>query len=164
MAMKADKLDPQVIEYLLNQTKSPEDIFGDDGLLKRLKKALTERILEGELTTELGYEKNEIAGNNSGNSRNGYTQKTLKTKDGDLDIQVPRDRTNAFMPRRIPKQQTRFDDLDDKIISLYSRGMSTRDIRDQLLDLYGTEISATLISTVTNEVIDEVNSKGHLYH
>lgn len=158
MAMKTDKLDPQVIEYFLKQTKRPEDIFGDDGLLKQLKKALTERILEGELTAELGYEKNDVAGNNSGNSRNGYTKKTLKTKSGDLEIEVPRDRNNAFAPQLIPKQQTRFDDLDDKIISLYSRGMSTRDIRDQLLDLYGAEVSATLISNVTNEVIDEVKA------
>lgn len=156
MAMKTDKLDPQVIEYLLKQTKTPEDIFGDNGLLKQLKKALTERILEGELTTELGYEKHDASGDKSGNSRNGYTQKTLKTKDGDLEIQVPRDRNGDFSPKLIPKHQTRFDDLDNKIISLYSRGMTTRDIQDQLQDLYGVEISATLISNVTNEVIEEV--------
>jgi len=158
MAMKTDEFDPQVIEYLLKKTKTPQDIFGDDGILKQLKKVLTERVLEGELTTELGYKKHDTDGNNSGNSRNGYTKKTLKTKDGDLEIQVPRDRNNAFTPQLIPKHQTRFDDLDDKIISLYSRGMSTRDIQDQLLDLYGTEISATLISNVTNEVIDEVKT------
>lgn len=158
MAMKTDKLDPQVVEYLLKQTKNPEDIFGDNGLLKQLKKALTERILAGELTTELGYEKHAVVGNNSGNSRNGYTKKTLKTKDGDLEIEVPRDRHNQFEPKLIPKYQTRFDDLDDKIISLYSRGMSTRDIQDQLKDLYGVSISATLISNVTNEVIDEVKA------
>lgn len=158
MAMKIDELDPQVIEYLLKKTKSPRDIFGNDGILKQLKKALTERILEGELTAELGYEKHDISGHHSGNSRNGHTKKTLKTTDGDLEIQVPRDRNNQFTPQLIPKHQTRFDDLDDKIISLYSRGMSTRDIQDQLRDLYGTEISATLISHVTDEVIDEVKA------
>jgi len=158
MAKKTDNIDPQVVEYLLKQTKSAEDIFGDNGLLKQLKKALTERILEGELTTELGYEKHDATGNNSGNSRNGHTKKILKTKDGDLAIQVPRDRNNRFEPTLIPKHQTRFNDLDEKIISLYSRGMSTRDIQDQLVDLYGVEISATLISNVTNEVIDEVKA------
>lgn len=156
MAMKTDKFDPQVIEYLLSKTQSPKDIFGDGGILKQLKKALTERILEGELTTELGYEKHSTAGNNSGNSRNDYTQKTLKTTEGDLEINVPRDRNNHFEPQLIPKQQTRFDDLDDKIISLYSRGMSTRDMRDPLKDLYGVDISATLISNVTEEVLEAV--------
>lgn len=129
MAMKSNDLDPQVIEYLLKQTKKPGDIFGEDGLFKQLKKALTERILEGELTTELGYGKHDTAGNNSGNSRNGYTKKTLKTKEGDFEIEVPRDRNNQYTPQLIPKHQTRFDDLDEKIISLYSRGMSTRDIQ-----------------------------------
>lgn len=158
MAMKINPLDPQIVESLLKHTKTPEDIFGDNGILKQLKKALTERILEGELTTELGYPKHAISGNNSGNSRNGYTQKTLKTKDGDMTIEVPRDRNGTFNPKLIPKHQTRFDDLDEKIISLYSRGMSTRDIQAQLQDLYGVEISATLISNVTDEVVDEVKA------
>lgn len=158
MAMKTNPLDPQIVESLLKNSKTPEDIFGDNGILKQLKKALTERILEGELTTELGYQKHDIAGNNSGNSRNGYTKKTLKTKDGDMEIDVPRDRNGTFNPKLIPKHQTRFDDMDEKIISLYSRGMSTRDIQDQLQDLYGVEVSATLVSTVTNEVIDEVKA------
>jgi len=158
MSMKSDKLDPQVVEYLLNKMKSPQDIFGDDGVLKQLKKALTERILEGELTTELGYDKHAMDGNNSGNSRNGHTKKTLKTTDGDLEIEIPRDRNGEFTSTLIPKHQTRFDDLDNKIISLYARGMSTRDMRDQLKDLYGVDISATLISNVTNEVIEEVKA------
>lgn len=158
MSMKTDPLDPQVIEYLLSKTNSPQEIFSENGILKQLKKALTEHILEGELSTELGYTKNDPVGNNSGNSRNGHSKKTLKTKSGDLEIQIPRDRNNCFEPMLIPKHQTRFEDLDEKIISLYSRGMTTRDIKDQLLDLYGTEISATLISNVTNEVIEEVKA------
>jgi putative transposase len=158
MALKTDELDPQVIEYLLSKTKSGLDLFGEGGLFKQLKKALTERILNGELTDELGYEKHDVAGNNSGNSRNGTTKKTLKTRDGELEINVPRDRNGQYEPKLIAKHQTRFDDLDDKIISLYSRGMTTRDIQDQLMDLYGTEISATLISNVTNEVIEEVKA------
>ena len=158
MAMKTNNLDPQVVEYLLSKVKTGEDLFGDSGILKELKKALTERILEGELTTELGYEKHDSAGNNSGNSRNGYSKKTLKTKDGPLEIQVPRDRENKFEPQLITKNQTRFEDLDNKIISLYSRGMSTRDMQAQLQELYGVEISSSLISNVTNEVIEEVKA------
>ncbi|WP_423064151.1 IS256 family transposase [Candidiatus Paracoxiella cheracis] len=158
MAMKTNKLDPQVVEYFLKHTKTASDIFGDTGLLKELKKALTERILEGELTDALGYAKHEVSGHNSGNSRNGHSQKTIKTTDGEMTIEVPRDRNNEFVPQLIPKHQTRFDDLDDKIMSLYARGMTTRDIQDQLKDLYGTTICSSLISTVTNEVIEEVKA------
>lgn len=158
MAIKSNELDPQVVEYLLKKIKTSEDIFGDSGVMKELKKALTERILEGELTTELGYEKHAISGKNTGNSRNGHTSKTLKTTDGEVEIKVPRDRNNQFEPILIPKNQTRFAHMDEKIISLYSRGMSTRDIQDQLVELYGTEVSATLISNVTNEVIEEVKA------
>lgn len=158
MAQKTNELDPQIVEYFLKKIKTSEDIFGDSGVMKELKKALTERILEGELTTELGYEKHAANGKNTGNSRNGYTSKILKTTDGEMKINVPRDRNNEFEPLLVPKNQTRFAHMDEKIISLYSRGMSTRDIQEQLLDLYGTEVSATLISNVTNEVIDEVKA------
>lgn len=158
MSKQTNELDPQVVEYLLSKIKKPADIFGDGSIFKQLKKALTERILEGELTDKLGYSKHDISGKNSGNSRNGYSAKTLKTKDGTIEIQVPRDRMNEYDPQLIPKNQTQFDDLDDKIISFYSRGMTTRDMQAQLQDLYGVEVSATLISTVTNEVIDEVKA------
>jgi len=158
MAMKSNVLDPQVVEYFISKVKTSEDIFGDTGIMKELQKALTERILEGEISTELGYEKYAASGKNTGNSRNGHTSKTLKTTSGEMEIKVPRDRNNQFEPLLIPKNQTRFAHLDEKIISLYSRGMSTRDIQAQLRDLYGTEISATLISNVTNEVLDEVKA------
>ena len=158
MAVKTNEVDPQIVEYFLDKVKTSDDIFGDSGVMKALKKALTERILEGELTTELGYEKHACAGKNTGNSRNGYSSKRLKTTDGEMEINVPRDRNNDFEPLLIPKNQTRFPDMDEKIISLYSRGMSTRDIQEQLLELYGTEVSPTLISNVTNEVIDEVKA------
>ena len=151
-------IEPAVIDYLFGQLKKPADIFNDTGIMKELKKALTERVLEGELSTELGYDKHDIAGNNSGNSRNGYSQKTLKTQDGNLEIQMPRDRNGEFVPEFIGKGQTRFADMDEKIISLYARGMSTRDIGEQLKDLYGIEVSAQLISNVTDEVIDEVKA------
>jgi putative transposase len=133
-------------------------IFKENGLMMQLKKAIVERMLEGELTTELGYEKYDPTGNNSGNSRNGYTEKTLRCKDGQLPIKIPRDRNGDFEPTLIPKGQTRFDDMDNKIISLYARGMTTRDIQDQLKDLYGVDVSATLISNVTDEVIDTVKA------
>lgn len=151
-------IDPTIIDYLFKQLKKPEDIFNNTGIMKQLKKALTERILEGELTTELGYDKHASSGKNSGNSRNGYSKKTLKTEDGEVAIQVPRDRNGDFEPEFIGKHQTRFAQMDEKIISLYSRGMSVRDIQEQLKDLYGTDVSAQLISNVTDEVIDEVKA------
>ncbi len=158
MRKKAATLDPQLIDELLKNYENPEDMLGKDGLFKQLKKAVLERILEGELTTDLGYEKHEIKGNNSGNSRNGYSEKTLKGEEGHLSIQIPRDRNGNFEPKIITKNQSRFDGFDDKIISLYARGMTTRDIQAQLEELYGIDVSATLISNVTNEVIDEVKA------
>jgi len=158
MVKKVSNIDPRIVDYLVNSSKTPQELFGDNGVLKQLQKALMERVLEGELTTELGYEKHNSSGKNSGNSRNGYSSKTIQTTSGELDLKIPRDRNNAFEPMLIPKNQTRFDELDDKIISLYARGMTTRDIQAELQELYGVEISATLISNVTNEVLDEVKS------
>lgn len=158
MAKKKGVIDNQIIDDLLKNYENPEDLFGEAGIFKQLKKAMLERVLEGELTTELGYDKHDLKGNNSGNSRNGYGEKTIKTTAGDFEIKVPRDRNGDYDPKLIPKNQTRFDGFDDKITSLYARGMSTRDIQDQLKDLYGVEISPTLISNVTNEIIDEVKS------
>ena len=155
---KPSAIEQEIVDYLLTKVENPADIFNEGGILKQLKKALTERILDGELTATLGYSKHDNAGDNSGNSRNGYSQKTLKTRDGDMEINIPRDRNNEFEPIFIPKHQTRFDDMDNKIISLYSRGMTTRDIQEQLKDLYGVEVSASLISNVTDEVIDEVKA------
>ena len=143
---------------MLKGCENPEDIFGKNELFKQLQKSLLEKMLEGELTTELGYDKHSVEGNNSGNSRNGYSQKTVKGDLGELGITVPRDRSGDFEPKIIPKHQTRFDGFDEKIISLYARGMTTRDIQEQLKDLYNVEVSATLISNVTNEVIEEVKA------
>jgi len=151
-------IDINLLDTLIKQYDDPMDIFRKDGLMMQLKKAIVERVMEGELTTELGYEKHDPAGNNSGNSRNGYTEKTLKCNDGHVPIKVPRDRNGDYEPKIIPKNQRRFDDMDNKIISLYARGMTTRDIQAQLQDLYGVEVSATLISNVTDEVIDVVKT------
>lgn len=143
---------------MIKDCKKPEDILGENGLLKQLRKAILERTLEGELTTHLGYEKHAAQGDNSGNSCNGYSEKVLKGEDGELVLQIPRDRNGDFSPQIIPKNQTRFEGFDGKIISLYARGMTTRDIQAQLQEMYGVEVSATLISNVTNEVIDEVKA------
>ena len=147
----------EVIDELLKEYKTPEDLVGKDGIFKQLQKALIERAMVAEMTHHLGYEKNDPKGYNSGNSRNGKGKKTIKGDFGELDIEVPRDRNSEFEPKLIKKRQTRFKGFDDKIISMYARGMTTRDIRDHLLELYGVEVSSDLISSVTDGIIDEVN-------
>jgi putative transposase len=119
-------------------------MFGDDGLLHQLAKAVVERALESEMTHHLGYEKHDPAGVNSGNSRNGKSAKTIRGKRGQLQIEVPRDRDSSFAPQLIKKGQTRFDSFDDKIISLYSRGMTCREIKAHLEEIYGAEVSPDL--------------------
>jgi len=149
-------IDKKLLDELLKTYKKPEDLLGDKGLFKELQKALLERVLEGEITHHLGYEKHDPVGRNSGNSRNGRGEKTLKGEYGEMEIKVPRDRNGEFEPQLIKKRQTRFEGFDGKIITLYARGLSTRDIQAQLKDLYGVEVSPDLISTVTNEIIKEV--------
>ena len=149
-------IDKKIIDKLMKDYQSPDDIFGKDGVFKELQKAILERILEGEITHHLGYDKNDPKGNNSGNSRNGKNKKTMKSDFGHVEIEVPRDRNGDFEPQFIKKRQTRFKGFDEKIIALYSRGMSTRDIQEQIQDLYGVNISPELVSTVTGEVIKEV--------
>ena len=158
MSRKTSPIDSRLVDELIKHYEKPEDLLGAGGIWKQLQKALLERILEGELTTTLGYKKHDVKGNNSGNSRNGYSEKTLKGAQGELSIQVPRDRNGDFEPRIVAKNQTRFDGFDEKIISLYARGMTTRDIQAELQELYGVEVSATLISNVTDEVIGEVRA------
>lgn len=158
MAKQEKQFHDKLIDDLLQGCKTSEDILGQTGLVKQLTKAILERALEAELTTHLGYEKHDSAGNNSGNSRNGHTTKTLKGDHGELPVTVPRDRNSTFSPQIITKHQTRFEGFDDKILAMYARGLSTRDIQAQLQELYGVEVSPTLISNVTNEVLDEVNT------
>jgi putative transposase len=149
---------PELLDELLKDYKKPDDLLGQDGLLQQLTKALVERALNGELTHHLGYQKHDSAGDNSGNSRNGTTPKMIKGKRGQVQIDVPRDRTSEFEPQLIKKGQTRFDGLDEKIISLYSRGMTQREIQGHLEEIYGVEISPSLISTVTDSLMDEVRA------
>src|SRR5262249_51552843 len=147
---------PELVEELLKSVSKPEDLLGPGGMLNRLKGALMERMLEAEMSAHLGYEPNEVEGRGSGNSRNGHSSKTLQTETGPVEIRVPRDRRGSFEPKVIPKHRRRLEGFDDKVLALYARGMSTRDIQGHLRELYGTEVSADLISRVTDAVIDEV--------
>jgi len=146
----------EIIDELLKDYKNPEDLLGEQGLFKALKKALVERALSAELTDHLGYEAHAPQGRKSGNSRNGHGSKRITGEDGDMTIAVPRDRDASFEPQIIKKGQRRFDGFDDKIISMYARGMSVREIRGHLEELYGVEVSPDLISRVTDEVMEEV--------
>ena len=152
------KFDPKLIDSLIKDCNSPQDFFGESGLIKQFVKSVMERALDAEMTEHLGYNKHNPKGHNTGNSRNGSTQKTVRGEFGEVPIVVPRDRDASFQPEILPKNQTRFEGFDDKIISLYARGLSTRDIQEQLKDLYTVDVSPSLISSVTDAVIDDVKS------
>src|SRR5215510_6558472 len=144
----------ELLDELLAGYEKPEDITGPDGLLKALTGAIVERALAAELTDHLGHEHGEPVVD--GNARNGTSPKTLVTDQGEVPIEVPRDRNGTFEPQLVKKHQRRFTGFDDKILSMYARGMTVRDIQAHLSEIYGTEISPTLISTVTDAVVDEV--------
>jgi putative transposase len=153
----ATDFSPEILDQILaGGSLKPEDLAGEDGLFRRLKKALLERALGAELTHHLGYEKGDPAGRGTGNGRNGTSSKALLTDDGEIEIEVPRDRAGTFEPVIVAKGQTRFDGFDEKIISLYGRGMTVREIQGHLAELYGTEVSPDLISKVTDAILDEV--------
>ncbi len=149
-------IDPKLIDQLLADYKKPEDVVGENGLLKQLTKALLERALQGELTDHLGYKKHEASPGKRGNTRNGKTTKSLKGDFGEIELETPRDRQGTFEPQIVAKGQTRFTGFDDKILSMYARGMSTREIQGHLEEIYGVEVSPTLISNVTDAVVEEV--------
>jgi len=154
---------PELIDELLKDYRKPEDLMGEAGIFKQLTKALIERCLSAELDTHLAEEKAEAEAGSLGegnaerprNRRNGHSKKTIKGEFGESEIGIPRDRNGAFEPQLIAKGQTRFNGFDDKILSLYARGMTTRDIQAQLQELYGVEVSHTLISNVTEAVEQE---------
>ena len=148
----------ELLDSLLADYRKPEDLIGENGLLKQLTKLLVEKALEAELADHLGHGKNEPVENAAGNTRNGKSKKTLKGDFGELPIEIPRDRHGTFEPQLIPKHQTRWTGFDDKILSLYARGMTVREIQSHLEEMYGTEVSPTLISSVTDAVIDEVKA------
>lgn len=137
--------------------KTPEELLGNEGLLKQLTKSLIERAMQGEMTHHLGYEKNASSGNNSGNSRNGKSIKKLKGDFGSIDLEVPRDRNGSFEPQIIQKGQSRFTGFDDKIISMYSRGMTTREISEHLKEI--SQVTDSIMGTVIewqNRPLDKV--------
>lgn len=152
------EINKELIDELLKDYQRPEDVIGENGLLKQLTRALLERAMSAELTNHLGYEKSDPAGYNSGNSRNGSTAKTLKGDFGEMVIETPRDRNGSFEPQIVRKHQTRFEGFDDKILSMYARGMTTREIQGHLAEMYGVEVSPTLISDVTDGVMEEVKA------
>ena len=158
MTTKKHEVPEELLSGLLANYKKPEDLIGENGLLKQLTKLLVEKALDAELTEHLGHDRHESVANATGNTRNGKSKKTLKGDFGELPIEVPRDRFGSFEPQLIPKHQTRWSGFDDKIISLYARGMTVREIQAHLQEMYGTEVSPSLISSVTDVVSEEVKA------
>jgi transposase-like protein len=148
----------QLLDELLSECKSPEEVLGKHGLIDQLRKRAIERALNGELTTHLGYEPHERGEERRENTRNGTSSKNVLTQDGTMELAIPRDRLGTFEPKLVPKGERRLKRMDEQIIALYSRGMTTRDIQGHLLELYGVEVSPTLISNVTAEVSAEVQA------
>jgi len=154
-----ESLSPSAIDSLIKDAKSSgTPLDGVDGLLNQLTKAVLERALEAEMTDHLGYESGDPAGRGTGNSRNGGTSKTVSTRNGPVEMRVPRDRNSSFEPRIVPKHARRVGNIEDMILSLYSRGMTTRDIEAHLLEIYGINASRELISNVTDVVVDEIKA------
>lgn len=156
--MKPQPFDPKLIDQLLQGHTTPEAITGENGLLKQLTKALLERALHAEMTHHLGHEPNARVTNKSKNARNGTSKKTMQGEFGKLQLEIPRDRIGSFEPILIPKHERRLAGFDDKILALYARGMSTRDIQEALKELYGVDVDSSLISIVTDSVLEEVKT------
>jgi len=155
MAEKSD-IPNELLDALLTNYENPEDMFGKNGILEQFTKKVVERALEAEMTHHLGHEKHGPVTNATGNTRNGKSKKTLKGKNSDLPLAIPRDRDGSFEPQLVEKHQTHWPGFDDQVISLYARGMSVREIQGHLKELYHTEVSPALISAVTDAVTDEV--------
>jgi len=158
LSKKKHDVPEELLAGLLANYKNPEDLIGEEGLLKHLTKLVVERALEDELSEHLGHDKHGSVANDTGNTRNGKSRKTLKGEFGELPIEIPRDRHGSFEPRLMTKHQTRWAGFDDKIMSLYARGMTVREIQAHLEEMYGTEVSPSLISSVTDAVVDEVKA------
>jgi len=146
----------ELIDALLTDYEKPADLLGKNGILEQLTKRIVERALAAEMTYHLGHEKHGRVTNATGNTRNGTSKKTLKGQHGELTVAIPRDRGGSFEPQLVEKHQTHWQGFDDIIISLYARGMSVREIQGHLKELYHTEISPTLISAVTDAVVEDV--------
>mgnify|MGYP003440696604 CR=1 FL=1 len=138
----------------LAKCKTAEDLMGKNGLLQKLVGGMLERLLQNEMDSHLGYQKHSAIGDHSGNSRNGKHKKTVKSNYGDIELEIPRDRNGEFEPKIIKKHQRTISAFDDKIISMYAKGMTVRDIQDHVEELYGTKLSPTTISNITEKVMD----------
>jgi len=158
MSTKKHEVPEALLASLLADYQKPEDLIGENGLLKQLTKLLVEKALDAEMAAHLGHGRHEPVVNAAGNTRNGKSRKTLKGEFGELPIEVPRDRHGTFEPQLIPKHQTRWTGFDDKVISLYARGMTVREIQAHLEEIYGTEVSPSLISSITDAVAEEVKA------
>ena len=156
MAMDKDAIINELLEDVDFKALTPEQITGKDGLIQQLTKRIIETAMNAEMTEHLGYDKNERSAGKSTNARNGRSSKKVLTNNGEVLIDIPRDRNAEFEPRIVKKHQKRFELFDEKIISMYGLGMTTRDIQGHLEDIYGVEVSPDLISTVTNEIIKDV--------
>ncbi len=147
---KLNEKEKALVDALGKECHSPEEASEK---LKTLFAGMLESMLEAEMDEHLGYEKHNVQGHGSGNSRNGYGQKTMKTQWGEADITVPRDRDSSFEPQAVEKRQTRTNDIESRVLAMYAKGMSTRDIEDHLRDIYGIEASSSLISRITDKVM-----------
>ena len=152
--MTTEKADALLDELIANY--GPENILGENGLAKMLTKRLIERCLDTEMSQHLGYEKHAVEGNNSGNSRNGYSKKKIKGKSGIYEIKIPRDRNGSFQPKLVEKHQRRFDELDEKVLSMYGLGMTTRDIQKHIEEIYGYTMSHANIAEITDSIKEDV--------
>ena len=148
----------ELLDELLEEYGGSPGVTGPDGLLKELTRAVVNRAMNAELTHHLGYESGQTPPSDQSNRRNGKGTKTLRTEQGPVEIDVPRDRDGTFEPQLVPKHQRQFDGFDDKILSMYARGMTTREIRAHLEEIYGVAVSPDLISRVTDAVVDELTA------
>ena len=153
-----DAIIEQIISQLDLSGMTHERLFGQDGIIKNLTSRLLNRILEAEMDLHLGYQKHSNNGDNSGNSRNGYSRKKILTHDQNIELNIPRDRNSDFELEIVPKYSKRLPLFNDQIISLYSCGMTTRDIQAHLKEIYGVDVSLELISRVTDAVHDDVRA------
>jgi putative transposase len=150
------RIDPELVDRLMADAGEETELLGPDGLLSGLTKAVMERALKAELTHELGYEAGDPAGHGSGNSRNGSYAKTVLTELGAVELDIPRDRNGEFEPKLVPKGNRRLAGFNERIISLYARGLTVRDIQAHIAEMYQVELSPDLISTITDAVLEEL--------
>lgn len=148
----------EAVQAELSKARSMDDFFGQDGIFAKLFATTLEAMLEAEMSDHLGYERYEATGRNSGNSRNGRYTKKVRSSSGDVEIDVPRDRQGDFEPQIVKKYASSSNEIEDKIISMYAKGMTTRDIEDHLKDLYGMQVKATTISAITDKVLPLVEA------